>query len=91
MALSPSPSAHPFLWSSSAEIHFKQLDSQRIAFEASDWRPPQIELAGLGRETRLTLKINDKTETVVSDSAGHLALTLPIRAVVTIDGLAAQL
>ena len=91
LTFSPRPAAHPFLWNSSAEIHFKQLDPQRIAFEASDWRPPQVELAGLGPRSRLTLRINDKTETVLSDSAGHLALTLPIRAQVTIEGLPAQL
>jgi hypothetical protein len=85
LALADQPSAFPRLESSSGEIAFRTRTPQTFAFRVSDLRPVQLVFAGLTPRGELRATINGHAQTVATDPAGRLQLTVPAKADVLLE------
>jgi len=91
LVLSRAPKPHPYLKSSSAEIRFQKLSADRVEFSVSDLRPITVELGGLPPDVKLNLSVNDESVRSKSDANGHLVISLPKEAKVSIPGIVSVL
>ncbi len=82
---SATPSPHPRLETSSAEIVFHAFGPRRFEFSVSDLRPVQVAFAGFAPGSRVQVTSGGKTETLAADPAGRLPLALPATARVALD------
>ncbi|MDB6137309.1 MAG: putative signal peptide protein [Verrucomicrobiaceae bacterium] len=74
-----------FMVSSDAEIRFSSLASWTAAFEVDGLVPCTVEFGGLPAKAVCDVTINDAPVKLTTDARGHLSLSLPATARVTLD------
>lgn len=84
LSLSPSPSGHLRVEASTAWLENIRLEPDRLEFNAADFRPIKLVLAGLPPGGRARATINGEPADHVADTGGRLELLLPKEAKVSI-------
>lgn len=74
-----------FMVSSDAEISFSSLTAWTAAFQVQGLVPCTVELAGMPAKALCNVIINDQPAKFTADERGHLSLSLPPVARVTVD------
>jgi len=82
----PAPAnAHLFMVSSDAEIRFSSLAAWTAGFEVQGLVPCTVEFGGLPAKAVCDMVINDVPSKLTADERGHLHVSLPAAARVTLD------
>ncbi len=81
----PRNSAHLYLATSSAEIHFSELEAWKAEFQVESLRPVVAQFSGLPAKAVCDITIDNTLSQQTTDAKGHLQLSLPQNARVTID------
>ena len=77
LTLSPRPSKHLYLESSTAEVRLTQLDSTKLAMQLKDFRPCQVVIGGAAPNQKVTVTINDRKHPFQADAHGRMKMQFP--------------
>lgn len=84
LVLSPSPTLHPYLISSTGSINFSNFSEHNISFSTKDFRPVKVIFGGFRPNITLGIRANQRESTVSTDDLGKIELDLDSEADVMI-------